>query len=339
MPVPIVAPTPNIESWKRPIVLFSSLSPESDPVSADISGTGLRRKSCLTVGIGPSSAEGQEELSHPAYVRIVPPAPRGWEEPSQIPARHPRASGDRAGSAHADPGRLRPALPAAPLRLAGRGCRRRGRRGSGRGPGRRRQPGAARGADRRPDQLPRAAGGAHRGVRGLRQPRPRRPGRTTASRSPPGCSRTDLGSLHVDGSSVDIGDVRLTVCPWWDGPVTREEVAAQLAAAAVDRPARWVWLYHAPPAGTPLCFDGRRTFPDHDLADWIDEHRPDVVLCGHIHQSPWAEGGSWHARLGQHVGLQRRQADRAGPAAHHPRHRGRDCDWFGVFESETLSLA
>ena len=150
--------------------------------------------------------------------------------------------------------------------------------------------------------------------------------------------RLDLAALHGDGSSVDIGDVRLTVCPWWDGPVTREEVAAQLAAAAVDRPARWIWLYHAPPAGTPLCFDGRRTFPDQDLADWIAEHRPDVVLCGHIHQAPWAEGGSWHARLGDtwvfnagkqigkvppHITL-----DTEANTAH----------WFGVFDSETVYL-
>jgi Icc-related predicted phosphoesterase len=146
-------------------------------------------------------------------------------------------------------------------------------------------------------------------------------------------------TLHVDGTSVDLGDTRFTVCPWWDGPMTREEVAAQLADAAVGRPARWVWLYHAPPAGTPLCFDGRRTFPDQDLADWIAEHRPDVVLCGHIHQAPWAEGGSWHARLGStwvfNAGRQIGQV---------PPHITLDTDagtahWFGVFGSETLTLA
>ncbi len=151
--------------------------------------------------------------------------------------------------------------------------------------------------------------------------------------------RTDIASVHVDGTSVDVGDTRFTICPWWDGPVTRDEVAAQLEAAAVDRPSRWVWLYHAPPAGTPLCFDGRRTFPDQELADWIAEHRPDLVLCGHIHQSPWAEGGSWNARLGDtwvfNAGKQ------IGPV---PPHITIDTDagtasWFGVFESETLSLA
>lgn len=145
--------------------------------------------------------------------------------------------------------------------------------------------------------------------------------------------------LHVDGASVDIDDTRFTICPWWDGPITRDEVGAQLAAAAVDRPARWVWLYHAPPAGTPLCFDGRRTFPDQELADWIAEHNPDVVFCGHIHQAPWAEGGSWKARLGDtwvfNAGKQ------IGPV---PPHITFDTEastatWFGVFESETLSLA
>ena len=146
-------------------------------------------------------------------------------------------------------------------------------------------------------------------------------------------------SLHVDGATVDIGDTRFTVCPWWDGPVTREEVSVQLAAAAVDRPARWVWLYHAPPAGTPLCDDGRRTFPDHDLASWIAEHQPDIVLCGHIHQAPWIAGGTWHARLG------RTRVFNAGKQIGKvPAHITVDTDamtaaWFGVFESETISLA
>jgi Icc-related predicted phosphoesterase len=151
--------------------------------------------------------------------------------------------------------------------------------------------------------------------------------------------RASHAALHVDGMSVDVGDTRFTVCPWWDGPITRDEVGAQLAAAAVDRPKRWVWLYHAPPAGTPLCHDGRRTFPDQELADWIAEHQPDIVLCGHIHQSPWATGGSWHARLGEtwvfNAGKQ------IGPV---PAHITLDTDaataeWFGVYESETLALA
>src|ERR1700743_2468550 len=65
------------------------------------------------------------------------------------------------------------------------------------------------------------------------------------------------GPVHGDGARVDLDGYRFTMCPWWDGPITRPEVDPQLERAAVDRPRRWIWLYHAPPAGTVLCFDGR----------------------------------------------------------------------------------
>jgi Icc-related predicted phosphoesterase len=150
--------------------------------------------------------------------------------------------------------------------------------------------------------------------------------------------RMDSERVLVDGATADVDGVRFTVCPWWDGPVTRAEVDAQLAAAALARPEFWVWIYHSPPAGTPLCRDGRREFPDHDLAAWIDRHQPDVVICGHIHQAPWAKGGSWHARLG------RTTVFNAGKQIGHvPPHitidtEARTAHWFGVFDSETIDL-
>jgi len=150
--------------------------------------------------------------------------------------------------------------------------------------------------------------------------------------------RPRAGAIHVDGASVDIDGVRFTVCPWWDGPVAREQVERQLVSAAADRPDRWAWLYHAPPAGTVLCRDGRREFPDHHLAAWIQDHEPDMVFCGHIHQAPWIDGGSWNARLGPtwvfNAGRQ------VGPV---PPHLTWDTDartveWFGVFSSAAVSL-
>jgi Icc-related predicted phosphoesterase len=142
----------------------------------------------------------------------------------------------------------------------------------------------------------------------------------------------------TDGSSSDVGGVRFTVCPWWDGPSSRAEVDTQLSTAAADRPGTWVWVYHSPPAGTPLCHDGRREFPDHDLAAWIEGHRPDLVLTGHIHQAPWARGGSWRARLGPtwvfNAGKQ------IGPVPPHViiDTEERTAFWFGVFDSETVDL-
>jgi Icc-related predicted phosphoesterase len=144
--------------------------------------------------------------------------------------------------------------------------------------------------------------------------------------------------VHTDGTSLDLDGVRFTICPWWDGPLTRDEVGAQLAAAAVDRPATWIWLYHAPPAGTPLCRDGRREFPDHELAGWIEQHQPDMVLSGHIHQAPWAAGGSWRAQLGRTWVFN--PGKQVGPIPPHLTldTEARTAEWYGVFESETISL-
>jgi Icc-related predicted phosphoesterase len=151
-------------------------------------------------------------------------------------------------------------------------------------------------------------------------------------------SRPQPAGIHSDGTSIDVDGTRFTMCPWWDGPITQDAVGKQLAAAAVDRPQRWVWLYHAPPAGTVLCQDGRREFPDHQLAAWIAEYQPDVVLTGHIHQAPWAEGGSWHDRLGRtQVFNPGRQIGQVPPHITLDTTAG-TADWFGVFSSESIAL-
>jgi Icc-related predicted phosphoesterase len=151
-------------------------------------------------------------------------------------------------------------------------------------------------------------------------------------------SRLDVPDLHTDGAGIDAGGIRWSVVPWWDGPATREQVGAQLATAAHDRPDTWVWVYHSPPAGTRLCFDGRRSFPDDALAGWIETHRPTVVLCGHIHQAPWVDGGGWYDRLGTTMVIN--PGKQIGAA---PPHVWIDTDagtatWTGLGETESAPL-
>lgn len=102
----------------------------------------------------------------------------------------------------------------------------------------------------------------------------------------------------VDWGRIDLDGTRLTVCPWWDGPATRADVDRQLAQDADERPDRWVWVYHYPPDGVEVSWNGRRHIGDKDLNGWIERHQPDLVLTGHIHDSPMKEGGSWLSRLG-----------------------------------------
>lgn len=104
--------------------------------------------------------------------------------------------------------------------------------------------------------------------------------------------------IPTDGDSLELGDTLVTVCPWWDGPVGREAVSAQLAADDERRPARWIWVYHWPPTGSPTCWTGNRHYGDEDLVGWIDQHRPDLVLTGHVHQPPFQRDGAWADRVG-----------------------------------------
>jgi len=105
--------------------------------------------------------------------------------------------------------------------------------------------------------------------------------------------------VHVDGDSLIVGDTVVTICPWWDGPTGRQELEERLAAEAARNHEQWVWVYHSPPAGSPLSWDGRREYGDDALSEWIARFEPDFVLTGHIHQAPFANGGAWFDRIGK----------------------------------------
>jgi len=104
--------------------------------------------------------------------------------------------------------------------------------------------------------------------------------------------------LHVDGESLIVDTTLFTVCPWWDGDNGRDALEERLARDAEREKDRWVWVYHAPPSGSPLAWDGRREYGDDVVAGWIRRFTPDLVLTGHIHQAPFAEGGGWADRIG-----------------------------------------
>jgi Icc-related predicted phosphoesterase len=104
--------------------------------------------------------------------------------------------------------------------------------------------------------------------------------------------------VHGDLETVPFGDDLVTVCPWWDGPRARAELDACLTEAATRPRRRWIWVHHAPPAGSPLAFDGHRAWGDDTLTGWIARFAPDLVLTGHVHQSPFVRGGGWVDRVG-----------------------------------------
>lgn len=103
--------------------------------------------------------------------------------------------------------------------------------------------------------------------------------------------------LHVDGEGFDLGETRVTVCPWWDGQSSRAELEAQLEREALLVRGPWLWLHHAPPKGAKTSWTGSKFVGDEYLRGWIERFRPDYVLSGHIHNSPFYGDGSWIDRI------------------------------------------
>jgi Icc-related predicted phosphoesterase len=118
-------------------------------------------------------------------------------------------------------------------------------------------------------------------------------------RAAPWLDAARASGVVVDGGRLEDDDTLVTVCPWWDGPRTRDVVDAQLAVdAGVVGARQWIWVYHGPPDDSPTSWTGKRHYGDAELNGWIDQHEPALVLCGHVHQSPFVDGGSWIDRIG-----------------------------------------
>jgi Icc-related predicted phosphoesterase len=105
--------------------------------------------------------------------------------------------------------------------------------------------------------------------------------------------------VPTDGDAWRGTDALVTVCPWWDGPLGRAALDAQLAADAARRPTHWLWVYHWPPLGSPTCWTGKRHYGDAELGGWIARHAPDMVLTGHVHEPPFKPSGAWADRIGR----------------------------------------
>jgi Icc-related predicted phosphoesterase len=103
--------------------------------------------------------------------------------------------------------------------------------------------------------------------------------------------------LFVDGDEISLPNATITLCPWWDGPVSRAELEQFLAQAATRVIGKWIWIHHAPPDRSPVSWTGKKFAGDGYLLEWIRRFRPDFVLSGHIHNAPFYSEGSWIDRI------------------------------------------
>ncbi len=53
--------------------------------------------------------------------------------------------------------------------------------------------------------------------------------------------------LFVDSDEVSLPNATVTLCRWWDGPVSRAELEQFLTQAATRVTGKWIWIHHALP--------------------------------------------------------------------------------------------
>ncbi|GMV99670.1 MAG: hypothetical protein AMXMBFR84_08090 [Candidatus Hydrogenedentota bacterium] len=104
--------------------------------------------------------------------------------------------------------------------------------------------------------------------------------------------------ISVDGQGLTIDGTRISVCPWWEGESGRLDVETFLRDEGDSKSEnRWIWIYHAPPSGSKTSWNGKKFSGDEFLRRMIGEMRPDIVIGGHIHNSPFYGEGSWFDRV------------------------------------------
>ncbi len=106
------------------------------------------------------------------------------------------------------------------------------------------------------------------------------------------------GRILVDGDMYRSQSGLFTICPWWDGELSRERMVAMLEEHARQVQDRWIWIHHAPPDGCRVSWTGRRHSGDAFLNSLIERFSPTLVVSGHVHTAPFYEAGGWLDRIG-----------------------------------------
>ena len=103
-----------------------------------------------------------------------------------------------------------------------------------------------------------------------------------------------------DGEAFTYESYYFSVCPWWDGPKTKEKfINWILDESRKTKTKKWIWVHHAPPKSSPVSWSGKKCMGDADLFHLIETYQPLAVISGHIHQSPFVKEGAWVDKIGK----------------------------------------
>jgi Icc-related predicted phosphoesterase len=145
--------------------------------------------------------------------------------------------------------------------------------------------------------------------------------------------------VATDGACVEVGDDVVSVCAWWEGAATLAELEQHLGRDARRRGGgAWIWVYHSPPDASPTSWSGSRHYGDDVLNRLIAEHAPEVVLTGHVHDSPFRPDGGWHDRIGSTLVLNAGRNPGPVPAHLVVDTGAGEVSWWSAFERGGIAI-
>jgi Icc-related predicted phosphoesterase len=145
-------------------------------------------------------------------------------------------------------------------------------------------------------------------------------------------------AVSGDGDSLFVGEMLVTICPWWDGPLTQEGIGRQLEQASKLATGPWLWVYHAPPPDSPVSWSGQRYYGDQALLGWVVQYAPDFVVGGHVHEAPFARNGSWVDRIGDTWLFNAGRQIGVVPTTISIDTEAREAAWFSLEGAESVKL-
>jgi hypothetical protein len=72
--------------------------------------------------------------------------------------------------------------------------------------------------------------------------------------------------------------------------------------------------------------------------NWIHQYKPDIVLCGHIHEAPFKPAGSWADRIGDSWVFNSGRQIGPSPAHIVVDTEAREAIWFSMAGAEIIAL-
>ena len=102
----------------------------------------------------------------------------------------------------------------------------------------------------------------------------------------------DIG-IPADGSNISFDGCMFSMLPWWDGPLLLKDIEDKIIKDASTDKTKWFWIYHTPTDNSQTSWDGKKYNGDANLNRWIKDYKPNMVIAGHCHLSPFKKDGSW----------------------------------------------